>query len=272
MTEPTRLAAESSGCPPTRKQPRAVLATQNVRRNFGGVHAVDGVSIEVPEGRVVGLIGPNGAGKSTLLAILAGAVVPDSGKVTLHGADITRKRPHERARMGLIRTFQLGGDLPQLTVLECLLLAAPGQRGERLLAALGGRRFWARQEEGLVVQARGLLNGFDMLDEEDSYISELSGGQRRLVEIMRSLMARPRVLLLDEPFAGVNPSLARRIERHLLELRDGGLTMVLVEHELGAVERLCDPVVVMAMGQVLTQGTMADVRTREDVIDAYLAG
>lgn len=251
---------------------RPVLETRNIRRSFGGVVAVDDVSIEVPPGRVVGLIGPNGAGKSTLLSILAGAQMPDSGQVLFDGADITADKPFKRARKGLCRTFQLSGDLPRLTVLENLLLAAPHQRGESLLTALQGRRKWQRQEEELVVQGRQLLNRFDMRREEDSYVNELSGGQRRLVEIMRALMATPRLLLLDEPFAGVNPSLARRIERHLLELRDEGLTMVLVEHELGVVERCCDPVVVMATGRVIAHGTMGDVRTRADVLDAYLAG
>ncbi|HLW46073.1 MAG TPA: ABC transporter ATP-binding protein [Acidimicrobiales bacterium] len=250
-----------------------VLETRDVCRTFGGLLAVDHVSIAVPPGRVVGLIGPNGAGKSTLMAILAGAQKPDEGTVRFLGEDVTREPPFRRAQRGLCRTFQLSGDLPRLTVLENLLLAAPRQRGERLLGALAGPRVWKGEEELLVVRARGLLNRFDMRREEDSYVAELSGGQRRLVEIMRALMASPRLLLLDEPFAGVNPSLARRIESHLIDLRDhDGLTMVLVEHELGVVERCCDPVVVMAMGRVIAQGTMADVRTREDVLDAYLAG
>lgn len=249
-----------------------VLETHELRRSFGGVHAVDSVSIRIAEGCITGLIGPNGAGKSTLLTILAGALAPDTGRVVFLGADITRERPHQRARRGLIRTFQLGGDLPRLTVLESLLLAAPRQRGERLMFALAGRRGWAAQEEELLDRARDLLDRFDMRDHEDAYVAELSGGQRRLVEITRALMAEPRLLLLDEPFAGVNPSLARRIERHLVELRDEGLTMVLVEHELDVVERCCDPVVVMAMGRVVAEGTMEDVRKRREVLDAYLTG
>ena len=249
-----------------------VLATRDVRRSFGGVVAVEGVSIEVPSGHIVGLIGPNGAGKSTLLSILAGADYPDSGSVHFLGEDVTRDPPFRRARKGLCRTFQLTGDLPRLTVLENLVLAAPSQRGESIWRALAGPRAWRHQEEELVARARDLLDRFDLRHHEDSYVAELSGGQRRLVEIMRAMMSQPRLLLLDEPFAGVNPSLARRIERHLLDLREDGITMVLVEHELGVVERSCDPVVVMAMGRVIASGTMADVRTREDVLDAYLAG
>ena len=249
-----------------------ILETRGVRKSFGGVVAVEDVSITVPAGRIVGLIGPNGAGKSTLLSILAGAQVPDAGSVWFLGEEISRQNPIKRARKGLTRTFQLSGDLPRLTVLENLLLAAPDQRGEHLWAALAGKRLWKGQEEALVIRARALLNRFDMRKHEDAYVSELSGGQRRLVEIMRSLMANPRLLLLDEPFAGVNPSLSRRIESHLIDLRVDGLTMVLVEHELGVVERCCDPVVVMAMGHVIAEGTMGDVRTRGEVLDAYLAG
>ncbi len=256
----------------TKPEVETVLETRNVRRSFGGVVAVDDVSISVPAGHVVGLIGPNGAGKSTLLSILAGAESPDTGSVWFLGDEVTSDKPFRRARKGLCRTFQLTGDLPRLTVLENLIVAAPSQRGERLFVALAGKRAWAKQEEELVIRARGLLDRFDMRREEDSYVAELSGGQRRLVEIMRALMASPRLLLLDEPFAGVNPSLARRIERHLIDLRDEGLTMVLVEHELGVVERCCDPVIVMATGRVIAQGTMGDIRTREDVLDAYLAG
>jgi ABC-type branched-subunit amino acid transport system ATPase component len=181
-------------------------------------------------------------------------------------------QPFKRARKGLCRTFQLTGDLPRLTVLENLVLAVPSQSGERLLNALIGKRRWRHEEEELVAKAQGLLDRFDMRSHEDSYVCELSGGQRRLVEITRALMAAPAALLLDEPFAGVNPSLARRIERHLVELRDDGLTMLLVEHELGVVERCCEPVIVMAMGKVIASGSMEDVRTREDVLDAYLAG
>jgi ABC-type branched-subunit amino acid transport system ATPase component len=254
------------------KSDACVLETRGVRKSFGGVVAVEDVSITVPAGRIVGLIGPNGAGKSTLLSILAGAQMPDAGSVWFLGEEISRQNPVKRARKGLTRTFQLSGDLPRLTVLENLLLAAPDQRGEHLWAALAGKRAWKRQEEALVIRARALLNRFDMRKHEDAYVRELSGGQRRLVEIMRSLMANPRLLLLDEPFAGVNPSLSRRIESHLLDLRADGLTMVLVEHELGVVERCCDPVVVMAMGRVIAEGTMGDVRTRGEVLDAYLAG
>lgn len=263
-----------SGAAPT-EAPRGVtvMETRDVSRSFGGVQAVNGVSISVPVGHVVGLIGPNGAGKSTLLSILAGSERPDHGSVWFLGEDVTKLDPVRRARRGLTRTFQLSGDLPRLTVLENLLLAAPHQRGERFWAAMAGKRVWWRQEEELVVRARGLLNRFEMRKHEDAYVAELSGGQRRLVEIMRALMSDPRLLLLDEPFAGVNPSLARRIEAHLIDLRDNdGLTMVLVEHELGVVERCCDPVVVMAMGSVIAQGAMGDMRTREDVLDAYLAG
>lgn len=249
-----------------------ILEARNVTKNFGGMLAVDDVCMSVPPGRIVGLIGPNGAGKSTLLSMLAGSQAPSSGSIWFLGADISRLKPHQRARRGLGRTFQLTGDLPGLTVMENLLVSVTAQRGEKLLTAVAGRRWWWREEEQLVMRARGLLRRFDMDHHEDSYVNELSGGQRRLVEIMRALMSTPKLLLLDEPFAGVNPSLARRIETHLSELREDGLTMVLVEHELGVVERSCDPVIVMATGQVIAEGPMSDVRRRTEVLDAYLAG
>ncbi len=259
-------------CEVNEQDTSVLLEAVGVSLAYGGVHAVENVSLKVRAGRLVGLIGPNGAGKSTLLTILAGGLRPSSGSVMFDGTDITRYAPHRRARMGLVRTFQLGGDLPRLTVLENLLFGAPGQRGERLLFSMGPSFLWRKQEEELVVRARALLDSFDMRKHENHYVHELSGGQRRLVEIMRALMARPRLLLLDEPLAGVNPSLGRRIEEHLVQLQKDGLTMVLVEHELGIVERCCDPVVVMANGSIIGEGVMADMRVRREVLDAYLAG
>ena len=249
-----------------------VLGARGISLGFGGVQAVAGVSVDVRRGQLVGLIGPNGAGKSTLMTILSGGLKPEEGQVLFEGRDVTRLSPHRRARLGIIRTFQLAGELPRLTVMENLLLAAPSQRGESLLRAIAGRWSWRRQEEELIIRARSLLEHFDMSRHEDSYVSELSGGQRRLVEIMRGLMAVPRILLLDEPMAGVNPSLGRRIEGHLQALNEEGLTMVLVEHDLGTVERLCDRVIVMANGQVISEGSMGDMRAKQEVLDAYLAG
>ncbi len=250
-----------------------LLIVDGLRRSFGGVHAVDGVSFRVAEGSVTGLIGPNGAGKSTALGAIAGALRPHAGTIEFDGHDVTDLSPMKRARRGLIRTFQTSSEFARLTVIENLVVAAQDNPGETLRGALlGGRRSWRSREGELVVRARELLAGFQMSDKEDEWAGSLSGGQKRLLEIMRGLMAGPKLLLLDEPMAGVNPTLARGIEEHLRRLNDEGLTMVMVEHELGVVERLCDRVVVMAQGKVISEGTMETLRTEQEVLDAYLVG
>jgi len=251
---------------------QAILSASDVHRAFGGVKAVDGATFTALRGRVTGLIGPNGAGKSTLMGIVAGAIPADAGHIEFDGADITGLPPHQIARRGLIRTFQLSAEFSKLTVLENLLVAAPAQKGESLLGAELGRLYWGRDEDALVARAREVLDRFAMSPKENELAGNLSGGQKRLLEIMRALMAGPKLLLLDEPFAGVNPTLAREIEQYLLDLRDEGLSMIMVEHELGVVERLCDPVVVMAQGKVIGEGSMREVTARQEVLDAYLIG
>ncbi len=249
-----------------------LLSVRDLHRLFGGVRAVNGASFDVPPGRITGLIGPNGAGKSTVLNVIAGAIKPSSGQISYREQDIAGLPSYKLARRGIIRTFQLSSEFAALTVLENLLVAVPAQRGETLWQAALGKRYWRAHERTMVEQARELLARFDMSAKEDEYAGNLSGGQKRLLELMRGLMAAPALLLLDEPMAGVNPALARRIEQHLLELCAEGLTMLMIEHELAVVERLCDPVVVMAQGRVISQGTMADVRADREVLDAYLIG
>jgi neutral amino acid transport system ATP-binding protein len=248
------------------------LVVQNLRREFGGVVAVDDVSFSVPEGSIVGLIGPNGAGKSTVIGMIAGAILPTSGSIRLDRAEISGLSPDKIARRGLIRTFQLSAEFPRLTVMQNLLAAAPDHPGETLVGMALGKRRWGAYEAAMVDTARGLLERFKMSDKEDEYAGELSGGQRRLLEVMRALMARPRLLLLDEPTAGVHPNMVGELERQLAALRDEGLTMVMVEHELGIVGRLCEVVVVMSRGKVIAEGAMAEVRTHEVVREAYFAG
>lgn len=250
----------------------AVLEVRDVAREFGGVHAVDGASFEVPPGRITGLIGPNGAGKSTVVGLVSGMIKPSSGRILFEGEDITGLPPYRVARLGVTRTFQHSSEFGKLTVLENLLVAAPGQRGESFLGAVVRPRRWREQEQHIVEEARSLLRRFDMSEKEEEYAGNLSGGQKRLVEIMRGLIAKPRLLLLDEPLAGVNPSLSDRIMGHLEELRDEGLTMLMVEHDLLAVGRVCDPVVVMAQGKVLAQGPLEELRANTDVQNAYLIG
>jgi branched-chain amino acid transport system ATP-binding protein len=249
-----------------------MLVASDVHRHFEGMHAVDGVSIEILPGRITGLIGPNGAGKSTFLAVLAGTLPATAGTIIFMGHDITRMPAYKRARLGLVRTFQLPSEFARLTVLENLLVAAPHHRGESLYGALLGKRYWGKDEERLVAEARGLLDRFGMTPKESDYAGDMSGGQKRLIEIMRALMLHPRLLLLDEPMSGVHPSIVGEIASYLEALRDEGLTICMVEHELHMVDRLCDPVVVMAQGRVIGRGTMAALRQQREVVDAYLVG
>jgi branched-chain amino acid transport system permease protein len=209
-----------------------LLRAEGVERRFEGLRAVDGVSLEVYPGRITGLIGPNGAGKSTLLAVLAGTLPASAGRIVLDGEDITRLPAYQRARRGLVRTFQLSSEFAQLTVLENLLVAVPTHRGDSLLGALRGRPYWWADERRLVERARELLARFRMSATESEYAGDLSGGQKRLVEIMRALMLMPRVLLLDEPMAGVHPAVVDEIASFLERLRDEGLAILMVEHEL----------------------------------------
>jgi ABC-type branched-subunit amino acid transport system ATPase component len=250
----------------------AVLATDAIHRSFGGVRAVENVSVRIEAGRITGLIGPNGAGKSTLLALLAGSLAPSLGSIRFAGQDVTHLPLHRRAELGLVLVPQRSSEFPRLTVLENLLTSTVRERGDSLWGALLSQRFWGGAEAQVVEDAEVLLESFHMSHMTDEYAGELSGGQKRLLAIMRGLMMRPRVLLLDEPFAGINPTLAREISSYLTALRDHSLTVVMVEHEMEAVDRLCDVVYVMAQGSILAHGTMSDLRRHPEVVEAYLVG
>jgi neutral amino acid transport system ATP-binding protein len=252
--------------------PGPMLVATDVHRHFEGMRAVDGVSIEVPRGQITGLIGPNGAGKSTFMAVLAGTLPATSGTIVFEGHDITRMPAYARARRGLVRTFQLPSEFARMTVLENLLVAAQDNRGDSLFGALMGRRYWIADERRLVESARGLLSRFGMTAKESDYAGTMSGGQKRLIEIMRALMLRPRLLLLDEPMSGVHPKIVLEIQHYLEALRAEGLTILMVEHELHMVERLCDTVIVMAQGKVIGSGTMSSLRRQREIVDAYLVG
>lgn len=247
-----------------------MIEVRDLSVTFGGVHAVDGLSFSVGRGTAVGLIGPNGAGKTTAMRAVGGEVKPSRGSVWLESRRVTGTPPHRLARMGMVRTFQLGGEFARMTVMENLLVAVPGMRGTTIWGALAGKRYWKAQEAAEVQRGRGILAKLDLAEKEDAYAADLSGGQRKLVEIGRALMARPKVLLLDEPMAGVNRSMARRIEEALQVLRAEGLTLLIVEHELGSIERLCDRVVVMAEGRRIAEGDMRDLRAHQAVLEAYM--
>ncbi len=261
----------AEGRAPLSASPLAIVV-RDLERGFLGVKAVDGISFDVPAGQATGLIGPNGAGKSTALKLIAGALKPTAGSIVVGGVDMAGWPAPRVAREGVIRTFQHTSEFARLTVLENLLVASPGQPGDSLGGAMLGRRHARARQHELLAEAWLLLEQFNLTQHADTYAGELSGGQRRLVEIMRALMARPKILLLDEPMAGVNPTLRLTIEEHLQRLRDQGLTMLMVEHELGAVERVCDSVVVMAQGRLLATGSMAQLRENEEVVNAYLVG
>ncbi|HKB93502.1 MAG TPA: branched-chain amino acid ABC transporter ATP-binding protein/permease [Gaiellaceae bacterium] len=249
-----------------------ILRVEGIRREFGGVRAVDGATFGVARGSITGLIGPNGAGKSTALGIVSGFVRATGGSVRFDGVDITARPPHRRARRGLVRTFQLPREFGSLTTLENLVVAAPHARSESALGVLGGRRYWGREEREITERARALLVLFQMEDKAFERARQLSGGQKRMLEVMRAVMAEPSLLLLDEPTAGLSPMLTERLGDACLELRDRGLSILLVEHELDTIDRLCDTVVVMVQGKVFAQGAMEDLRRSREVQEAYIAG
>jgi branched-chain amino acid transport system permease protein len=275
VTAPGRPAARPAAGEVAADGSRAgppVLEAVAVVREFGGVKAVNGASFAVQPGTLTGLIGPNGAGKSTLLAMLAGTLPVTGGTIRYHGQDITRLPAYRRTRLGLVRTFQLASEFKRLTVMENLLSAVPANRGDSFFGALAGRRYWRADETAAIERASALLDRFGLQQFANDYAGDLSGGQRRLVEIMRALMAGPDTLLLDEPMAGVHPHLARRIGAELVALTGEGMTILMVEHELAIMDEFCDPVVVMAEGTVLAEGTMAQLRERTEVVEAYLVG
>jgi len=269
---PGGRAAMAGGPPPAAPAGATVLEVAHLVRDFGGVRAVSDVSFGVRSGTLTGLIGPNGAGKSTLLAVLAGTLPASSGRVIYLGQDITPLPAFRRARAGLVRTFQLASEFKRLTVLENLLSAVPGHRGDSLHGAMLGRRYWRADESAAAARAWALLQRFGLAEAANEHAGDLSGGQRRLVEIMRALMAEPRMLLLDEPMAGVHPRLARQIGRELVALCAEGMTILMVEHELAIMDEFCDPVLVMAEGALLAEGNMAELRARQEVVEAYLVG
>jgi len=248
-----------------------ILECRDLRLSFGGIHAVDGLNLAIKAGKITALIGPNGAGKSTTLGMIAGALKPTSGSILFKGTDITGWESHRLARIGLVRTFQLSSEFQRLTVLENMLVGAQHQLGESLWACLFKRGHWLPQEAGNYARACELLRRFDIYHQRDEYAGNLSGGQKRLLELARALMANAEMLLLDEPMAGVNPALADRLIEHLRELNRQGLTCLIVEHELGIVERLSDTVVVMAQGRLLAEGSMREIREDAQVVEAYLS-
>jgi branched-chain amino acid transport system ATP-binding protein len=247
------------------------LRVDDVHKAFGGLRAVAGAGFDLERGSITALIGPNGAGKTTLFNVLTGFLRPDRGRVELEGEPIAGRSPHAIAQRGMVRTFQITKALAAMPVLDNVMLAAPEQPGEHLLGLLARPRAWRRREAAVRARALGLLETFGLADQAGEYAGTLSGGQRKLLELARALMAEPRVLLLDEPMAGINPTLGRSLLEHMQQLRrERGVTCLFVEHDMGVVMGHSDRVVVMAQGEVIADGLPDEVRRDRRVIDAYL--
>ncbi|GAA0987667.1 MULTISPECIES: ABC transporter ATP-binding protein [Nocardiopsidaceae] len=246
-----------------------ILVADGVRRSFGGLTAVDVEHVEVQRGTITALIGPNGAGKSTLFNLLTGFDRVDRGRWTFEGRAINGKRGHQVARAGMVRTFQLTKALTRMTVLDNMLLGAPGQFGERMAGAFL-RPVWQRQERENTARALVLLERFKLIDKRDDMAGSLSGGQRKLLEMARSLMTDPSMIMLDEPMAGVNPALVQSLLGHITALRDEGKTVLFVEHDMDVIMGISDWIVVLAQGRVIAEGRPSDIRADQQVIDAYL--
>ncbi|EFW93077.1 ABC-type transport system ATP-binding protein (probable substrate branched-chain amino acids) [Haladaptatus paucihalophilus DX253] len=248
------------------------LRVENLRKTFGGITAVDGATFSVEQGSFTGLIGPNGAGKSTTFNLITGVYQPDSGAVYFNDDEITGLQPYQIADRGMVRTFQIARELSEMTVLENMMLAPKAQEGERLWRSVtpGLRGDVREQEEEMLERSWEMLEFFEIDHLASEYAGNLSGGQRKLLEMARALMTDPQMVLLDEPLAGVNPSLEKKLLKHVHELRERGYTFLLVEHDMDVIMNNCEHVIVMHQGKVLAEGKPAAIRSNEQVIDAYL--
>jgi ABC-type branched-subunit amino acid transport system ATPase component len=251
-------------------QPGPALSAHHIALSYNGFQVLHDVSLRVEPGRITGIVGPNGAGKSSLLNVLAGSVAPDSGGVRLGDRDITRLPMHQRARKGIARTFQLSRELDSLTVLENLLVAWPDNPGDSLWRVFTDRRGIRAAENAALEHALALLERSRLLRLADAPAGKLSGGQKKLLELCRTLMLEAPIILLDEPGAGVNPALMDELAAFIIELRSEGRTFAIVEHNMDLIATLCDKVYVLADGSVLTEGSFAQVTADRRVQDAYL--
>jgi branched-chain amino acid transport system ATP-binding protein len=254
---------------PCVSKPDPILVANGVRKAFGGIVAVDVDHLEVQRGSITALIGPNGAGKTTFFNLMTGFDRPDTGTWTFDGRNLDRVAAHRTAAMGMVRTFQLTKSLTKMSVIENMKLGATHQRGERLWNALLPFA-WRLQEQEIEARADELLARFKLDHMRDEYAGTLSGGQRKLLEMSRALMTRPRLVMLDEPMAGVNPALKQSLNQHIRGLRDDGMTVLFVEHDMDMVHDISDWVIVMAEGLIIAEGTPDQISRNPAVIDAYL--
>jgi neutral amino acid transport system ATP-binding protein len=273
-SETTMKAVAVAALAPVPREPGAakpdpILIADGVVRRFGGLTAVNVEHIEVQRGAITALIGPNGAGKTTFFNLLTGFDQPDEGKWSYNEQQLAGVAPYKVARMGMVRTFQLTKVLSKLTVIENMRLGATGQRGEHLFIGIL-KALWGKQEKEITARADDLLARFKLDTKREDFAGSLSGGQRKLLEMARSLMVEPELVMLDEPMAGVNPALTQSLLGHVKDLREQGMTVLFVEHDMDMVRDISDWVIVMAQGSVIAEGPPLEVMANPQVIDAYL--
>ncbi|MFN2556725.1 MAG: ABC transporter ATP-binding protein [Nitriliruptorales bacterium] len=266
---PADTGLAGTPCEPGAAKPQPILVVDGLRRAFGGLVAVDVDHLEVQAGVITALIGPNGAGKTTLFNLLTGFDRPDSGTWTFDGRPLAGAAAHRVAQYGMVRTFQLTKALARMTVLENMMLGASHHDGERFFPALV-RPLWRRREREVESKAVELLRRFQLDHMRDDLAGSLSGGQRKLLEMARALMAEPKLLMLDEPMAGVNPALAQSLLRHITDLRSEGMSILFVEHDMDVVRGISDWVVCLAQGRVIAEAPPQGIGSDRAVIDAYL--
>ena len=250
-------------------KPDPILLADGIRRNFGGLTAVNVDHVEFQRSRITALIGPNGAGKTTFFNLLTGFDEPDQGRWMFDGTEMNGIPAHKTARLGMVRTSQLTKSLTRLPVIENMKLGATHQRGESVFRGLF-KPIWGSQEKEIEAKADGLLERFKLSHMRDEFAGNLSGGQRKLLEMARALMADPNLIMLDEPMAGVNPALTQSLLGHVKSLRDEGRTVIFVEHDMDVVRDISDWVVVMAEGAIIAEGPPESLAENQNVIDAYL--
>jgi branched-chain amino acid transport system ATP-binding protein len=254
---------------PGAPKPDPILVADGIVRQFGGLTAVDVDHVEIQRGAITALIGPNGAGKTTFFNLLTGFDQPDHGTWTFNDRSLSGVAAHRVARLGMVRTFQLTKALSKLTVIENMRLGATGQRGENVFRALISG-IWRTQEREITERADELLTRFKLDKKREDFAGSLSGGQRKLLEMARALMVQPEMVMLDEPMAGVNPALTQSLLGHVKDLREDGMTVLFVEHDMDMVRDISDWVIVMAQGRVIAEGPPDSVMGDQRVIDAYL--
>ena len=248
-----------------------LVKVENLNKSFGGLRAIDNCSIEIKENSITGIIGPNGSGKSTLFNLITGNLKPDNGSVFYNGVDITGKEPYELFNLGILRTFQIAHEFKNLTVIENLMMVPGNQMGEKLITSIFTRNKFKKQENDIKEKALDVLKFLKIDHLINEKAGNLSGGQKKLLELARTMMVNAKIVFLDEVGAGVNKSLLKEISESILKLNEErNYTFCIIEHDIDFITKLCDPVIVLAEGKVLFQGSPREVKENNEVIDSYL--